>query len=531
MFLKRMELKGVIQHYHDAVLPLSRREVAGFLTRIKASEHELTSVDRDILGDYLVEFQYDIGGTTDQYYSFLDFPDTSIGSISGSFLSEKEKFLYAYADSNTSFFVDGLLTLDARRHSGDTLDGAHAEFVQFGGRIRGTVYHRIGYYLQGTNAQFWGSRELLGRDKQISQAYTLGILNAKNFDVVEGYVRYDADILSLQVGRERTLWGNGYGDKLTLSDSIRVFDFIRADAQYKSLKYTFLHGWLLGKKTNLVYDTTNHFVEPVVADKYFAAHRLEFSFPAVFDIGFQEMAIYSNRSVDLAYLNPVTLIESAQRSREERDNVFWEFDVQLHRWNNFELQASILFDDINFPKWGSNSWENRYAYQIGAMVVDPLQISNTAVAAEYTRIEPYTFSHNRSRDNDYGSLGRFLGHHIGPNADSWYFRVDCQPTRKLRTSVDVEIVREGNNIYDASGNLVKNVGGDYLVPHRTIDSEQKEFLGGDFVKTYISKISLAYEMVNEVFVDFHYEYRQRNDSELRTLTTDHDIGIALRVDF
>ena len=31
-FLKRMELKGVIEHYYDAVLPFSRREVAECLT-------------------------------------------------------------------------------------------------------------------------------------------------------------------------------------------------------------------------------------------------------------------------------------------------------------------------------------------------------------------------------------------------------------------------------------------------------------------------------------------------------------------
>jgi hypothetical protein len=530
-FLKRMELKGMLQRYHDAILPLSRSQVASHLVEAKAGDSSLTQVDKDILNEYLLEFRYDIEATADSNYSLLDFRDPAFSSTISSMFSEKQKYLYSYADTTATFFVDGLLTIDMRSRRGDNLGGTKAEFAQFGGRIRGTVYHHLGYYLQGTNAQFWGSRQLLAQDKQIGQAYTLGILNTQSFDLAEGYVRYEGGILSAEVGQERMLWGNGYGDKLILSDSVRVFPSIRADAQYKSLKYTFMHGWLMGHRADLVYDTVNKFVEPVVADKYFAAHRLEFSFPSLFDIGFQEMAIYSNRSVDLAYLNPATLIESAQRSRDERDNVFWAFDIQTHAVSNWEFQASILFDDINFAMWGTKNWQNRYGYQLGTMVVDPLRISNLSLAAEYTRIQPYTFSHNRSRDDDYGSLGRLLGHHIGPNADGWYFRADYNFSHRLIASADFELEREGNNTYDAAGNLLVNVGGDFLQPHRSQDSEEQQFLGGDYVRTYTGKMHVTYEFVHQMFLELHYQYQRRHDVSNALIVMNHDFGAALRFDF
>jgi hypothetical protein len=534
-FLKRMELKGIVQRYHDAILPLSRHEVAELLQTVRKKQEQLTTVEQTILDDLFIEFEYDIAGTTIGYHSFFDSPETTFASTVNGFLSDKEKFLYTYNDSNLTFFVDGLLTLDARRSTGDALGNENAEFMQVGGRIRGTVYQRFGYYLQGTNAQFWGSRDVLKRNKTISQAYTLNVPDAKNFDFVEGYARYDAGILSLQVGRERVLWGNGYGDKLILSDNPRVFDFIRADAQYKSLKYTFMHAWLLGKRSELTFslpsDTSYKFDEPIVGDKYFASHRLEFSFPQLFDIGFQEVAIYSNRSPDLAYLNPVTLLESAQRSREERDNILWAFDIQTHVMKNIELQASIFFDDINVPKWGTNDVQNKNALQIGVMAVDPLRVSNSAFSIEYTRVEPYTFSHNRSRDNDYGSGGRILGHHIGPNAESWYCRLDYLFDRKLRSSFSFEVQREGDNIYDTSGKLIKNVGGDILQPYRSIDSNQKEFLGGNFIRTLYGSAFVTYEIMNEVSLDFRYQYMQRENFGLNTKTVDHDFGIALRLDF
>ncbi len=533
-FFKRMELKGIIERYHDAVLPISRREVAQFLQTIKAKQSELTEVERAELDDFFVEFEYDLSGTTNNAHSLFGSSETTFTETVEKFFSEKEKYLYTYTDSNLSLFMDGLFTLDVRRSTGNTLGGKNAEFVQFGGRIRGTIYDHLGYYLQATNAQFWGERAVLQRDNAINQAYTLGVYDAQNFDFVEGYARYDAGIFSVQAGRERVLWGNGYGDKLILSENPRVFDFIRADAQYKSFKYTFLHGWLLGKRTMLQFtlpsDPTYQFDEPVVADKYFASHRFEFSFPKLFDIGFQEVAIYSNRSPDLAYLNPVTLIESAQRSREERDNILWAFDIQTHFLNSIELQATVFFDDLNFPKWGTNDVQNKNAFQVGLMAVDPFTIRNSTFAIEYTHIEPYTFSHNRSRDNDYGSGGRILGHHIGPNADSWYFRLDYLFTHRLKTSCAFEVQRNGENIYNG-GLLVQNVGGDFLQPHRDTDLNQKEFLGGNYIRTYNGSLLVTYEIANELFLDFRYKYQQIKNTGLNLTTTDHDFGIALRADF
>lgn len=534
-FLKRMELKGVIENYHDNILPISRREIATFLNTINKEENRLTETEQNQLRDFLIEFQFDISQSIDSSY-FLIENRSGIEWFDGERFADAEKHLYAYTDTTVTLFVDGLLMLDARRSEGDALGSEHSEFVQFGGRVRGTIYDNLGYYLQGTNAQFWGSRDVLRRDRHISQAYTLNILDAKNFDFVEGYVRYDGGIFSAQVGRERLLWGSGYGDKLVVSDNVRVFDFIRADAEYKAIKYTFLHGWLLGRKSQRTsplpppYPSTASLSEPIVADKYLGAHRLEITFPR-FTLGFQEMAIYSNRSVDLAYLNPVTLIESAQRSREERDNVLWAFDVKTHLLRNTELQATLLLDDLNFPKLGTSSYQNKFAFQLGAMVVDPFDLFNTTVAVEYTRVNPFTFSHERSRDNDYGSFYRILSHHIGPNSDSWFFRFDYQPAHRLTSSFRFEIQREGENVYDPVGGLLKNVGGDYLIPHLDTDPQEYSFLEGNRVNTSIGQAVITYELINELFFDARYQIIYRNDVANNFTTTDHDFGVAVRVDF
>ncbi len=245
-FLKRMEVKRLLEGYHDAVLPLSRKEVGGHLGAVASHRPELSAAEQGWLDDFLSEFQFDITGSLEGFDALLTPSGEKTSSVGSGFLGDRERVLYLYADSTVSLFLNGLLDADARRISGDPLGNAQATYVQVGFRMRGTALDHLGYSLQFTNAQFWGSRDLLARDPIISQSNALTVGDIQNFDFAEGSVRYDAGIVSAQVGRERVLWGAGYDEKMVLSDNIRQFDFIRFDAAYKAVRYSFLHGWLLG---------------------------------------------------------------------------------------------------------------------------------------------------------------------------------------------------------------------------------------------------------------------------------------------
>jgi len=535
LFMKRMELEGVLPEYPDGILPLSRREISEYLAGINERKDQLSDVERRLLEEYNVEFHHDISGFISGMNLPRDTSDHPVGPMPRRIQTRPQSYLYHYGDTNVSLFIEGLFTLDARGSVHRGADRRYVGFLQFGGRIRGSIGRGLGYYLQGTNAQFWGDRVILQQDKLLGQSFELNDVGVRNFDFVEGYVRYDAGIVSIQVGRERLLWGNGYGDKLILSDNPRVFDFIRLDAHYKTIKYTFLHAWLLGGKSNLLFtlssDTLSTFTEPVVADKYFAGHRLEVTIPSYLTVGFQEVVIYSNRAPDLAYLNPVTLIESAQRSREERDNVLWAFDVQTHFLTNIELQGTVLFDDINFTRWGTNDIQNKYAFQLGTMVVGPGILRNTSMAVEYTRIEPYTFSHARSRNDNYGSSGRILGHRLGPNADSWFVRLDHIFSHKVRSTISYEVGRRGDNVYDSSGALIINSGGDFLQPHRPGDPAEKRFLAGDVVYIHNMELFITYEIVNEVFFDIRYNSQKCVRPMSNESWSTRSYGAAIRVVF
>lgn len=534
IFLKRMDVKGIVERYRDAVLPLSRAEVGRYLTEVEAKADRLTSVERGWLKDYLSEFQFDIKGTTQGFHSLFGSEQPTFGAALGQELSGREKYFYFSADSVASFFFNGLATVDGRAISGDALGKTRAEYFQFGGRFRGTVYEHLGYYLQGTNALFRGSRSLLQRDPLLSQALTLYVTDTKSFDFSQGYVRYNYGILSAQVGRERLLWGYGNDEQMIVSDNAREFDFIRLDAQYKAIKYTFIHAWLLGTQSNLTFtlpfDTATKFVEPLIADKYLAAHRFSVSFPSLFELGFQEMYIYSNRSPDLAYLNPLILLESAQRARGERDNGIWAFDFKSHFFDGLQLMGTMLYDDIHLPYLFSGKYFDKYAYQLGMVYADPFSIQNTTLFVEYTRVQPYVFGHERSRDDTYSSLDMILGPRIGPNADSWFFRWDWLPTRNLFISARVSLDRKGQNVYDSTGALVRNVGGDFLVPHRPTDPDIVHFLDGVLVRSENIQFLITYEFINQMWLDAVFRYDAQNNTVTGTRSENKTFIVRVRTE-
>jgi hypothetical protein len=191
-FLKRMEIKGVLSNYHDGVLPLSRREVGEFLAKIAQKPQELTSTDSSFLEELLSEFQIEAQGTAEGFTRLILPVRGSFGSALGEEFSDREKFLFFHADSTLRVFANLLFDADARGGASDLIGSTHAEFLQFGGRIRGTLWGKLGFSAQITNAQFWGSRELLQQDPYISQSHALGVVNAQNFDFAESYIRFDA---------------------------------------------------------------------------------------------------------------------------------------------------------------------------------------------------------------------------------------------------------------------------------------------------------------------------------------------------
>ncbi len=515
-FLERMLTDKVIDSYSASMGPISRREAGNILKEVTAMKNKLSRTDKILLEYYTTEFEYDMYGTLKKSSNF--FSKNGVGEL---FSNKKQKYLYSTADSNVSFFWDGIGSIRYIGLDGDSSGKPHVLLGELGTRIRGTLFSSVGYYLRISNGvRLGGTSEdaqrtafvepiLLSTRKYVSEGN-------KTFDNYEGYLRYAPanDWMGLTVGREELSFGAGYIDKLFLSNhNSAPFDFLKLDLHYKKVRYSFFHSSIVGN------DSTGKQLDA----KYFVFHRLELGpfFNNSFKIGFNEMVVYSNIPINFAFLNPISFLTSADLNTElpgrNSNNTLLGLDFQVYPVKNLSVQGSFLIDDLNFETLGSDSAksnDNKFGYQAGINWQNAFTLPNLALVYEYTRIDPFVYAH-RQINNSYTNWNLPLGHSLNPNSDEHAFRLAYDFGSRVHVAVTYKMQRTGLNYTDSLGNFI-NVGSNILNGSEDF-ARKNTFLNGIRLNTNIIIAELEIEPIKQYFFSIkyqrrNYDYVDRNNS-------------------
>jgi hypothetical protein len=410
--------------------------------------------------------------------------------------------------------------------------GNNSTLMDIGGIFRGDYDGWFGFYLQGADGTQYGDRDVARLDPRVEQSFTFNNTKINFFDGTSGYARFQKGILSLELGRERVLWGTGFINKMVLSDNPQLFDFVKFDIAYKKLRYDFLHGWL-------VQPTTSTYVDSLVGNvkseqpKYVAISRLGYQATNRLSFGITQMIIYSNRPLEAAYLNPFLFWESAQRSMNDLDNSFLTFDGRYLITNGIELSSSIIFDDINFKKLFKKEWAastNRTEWQAGTMLTYPLLPPDVSFIIEYMQARPYIFSHPGVGEAlTYTNNGYLLGTNMQPNSARLSTRLSYQATSRLSLQLDYSHTLHGNNIYDSKGDLIKNYGGSVFNNSDFSEPFYSYLLDGNREVSDDLMLSMKYELLYGYYFGFVYEF---NQSKMNGSTDTNNIfWSSINIDF
>lgn len=523
-FLKSLEIKGALTNYNSSNLPHSRHDISLYLKQLAEKRYSLNRVEKNILDDLLIEFHYDIYRDLSEAFSFFDSFDLQMIID-----DTKQKFLYAYSDENASLFLDGVGFLSHRIFGGKSFDKTNISLGELGVRMRGTLYNDFGFYLRMSNGQQiagdYNSRVTASKydPKLKSQVKFLG---DKYFNSFEGYMRYESDnrAFALTFGRENLMMGYGYINKLFLSRGTSPFDFGRLDVRYKTLGYSFYYGNIRGDSLGVALESKN-----------VVGHRLDMNFTENFKLGLFESVIASNRPISFTYMNPLSFLTSADFSAEKgnESNSLIGIDCELKTGNKYGFQFSLLIDDLNFMTLWKNDVSNnanKFAFQAGVIFAEPLALNNTTVYLEYTRIEPFVYSH-RTNKSSYTHWGISLGHPLTPNSDEIALMLDYFVTNRIKFNFKYQYQRSGDGvILDSTGALIRNYGGD--INRGDGDGIVKnEFLMGNRTYRSILSFSLRYEPIRQYFIDFYYSLEIINKKYLNKVFYDQFVFITVSTDF
>jgi len=533
-FLDRMQTNKIITEYSSSMHPISRKQVASLLVEIKGKSNKLSKTDKQFLDDYLVQYEYDVYKTTKKSENFL--PKFKFSEI---FDNKYQKYLYSSVDSNASFYLDGMATAQYIGSSGDSLGSRRLALAQLGLRIRGTLYNALGFYLRLSNGARLNGGPSDSYDAQLGIQFDPILASTKKFqsegsqtfDSYEGYLRYatPSEWLAVTAGKTGLKMGTGFLDQLVISNQNSApMNFAKLDLQYKSIKYTFLNASLVGQ------DSSGNQLN----SKYLAFHRFEFGpyFNNFITFGFNEMVLYSNTSINFAFLNPLCFLTSAELNSElpgnTHNNALIAIDTKFFPVRKLAMQLTLLIDDLNFKTLGKKdktSDDNKLGYQGGFSWQDAFTIKSLNFVYEYTRIDPFVYSH-REINNSYSNWNLPIGAALNPNSDEHAVRLSYDVTSRLNLSLQYKIQHSGTNITDSLGNIEVNVGSNILNGSNDFVSYNYFLRGNRVDRTFITA-QLTWQPIRQYFLSFKYERRSINNKWENLTLNDNIFWGTFSVDY
>lgn len=501
-FLKEMNVKGLVDYIKEDDPVMSRFETSKLLKQIKFNETSLSTTEKRLLQKYLEEFSDNLNSeNTTQLFN----PRNNFLSDLSEMFSQKVKYLYGYKEDGNNIFLEGLGHFyHGQRFS--PLPTNNANLYDIGFRMRGTVFHQLGYNLTVIKGGVSGNNNLaeIIEPKLLSNyKWVENIENIGNYGFNYGYLKFHTEPmkemnLAVQLGREDITFGYGYGSKLVLSGDNPTLDFIKFNFDYGVIHFTSIHASTVG---NFSYDIRQRYT------KYLALNRLKLSFKNLFDFGIGETMVYSGRGIELGYLSPLAFYKFIEMDLQDRDNGTLWMDFQTNLIRKLQIQATFYLDEnILSNLQDMERFSNKTAYQLNAFWYEPFSIQDFSLIAEYTRIRPYVYSH-RISENTYTAFGVNLGHRIGPNADEIMFKANYNLNDRIRLTGEYRFSRKGNNVYDENGNLIKNVGADIFLSHTIVEENRAAiFLDGERINTSHLILGCRIEPVREFYFDIYFNY-------------------------
>ncbi|MCX7735122.1 MAG: hypothetical protein N2319_00275 [Candidatus Kapabacteria bacterium] len=498
-FLEYAYTKGILENFSLSTLPLQRKEIQEALKVIRLNDSSLSETDKKTLSLFEKEFELSYRQNATIFFSKSDTNQLLFSRI----FTDDEKYIYRYSDSSSSVSLIPLGSIENINKINNKNEFDKVFLGNLGFRLYGTIDNSLGYGLQVTNGVVLaGTRNLAIEESKITRNIKFVLLNS-DFDFSESHIRYSKDWFHFIFSRETRLIGSGLRQRLIISDNAPPMDGISLGAKFSNFEYRYSHFKLIGQPDSNV--PVGAFTK--IPPKYFVLQKFTLK-PSWGDISYFHSIVYSGRELEFAYLNPLSFLKSIEHSLRDRDKTTMGFDFNINPFRNVQISGTWMLEDIIISKIGTGFWSNKTAWNIALKYSLPFSAD---IGLEYTRIEPYMFTHfnvQNNRTND----GYLFGTYLYPNSDETSLQFRWFWGNRYPLIFAIIYQRHGNNIYDNNGNLVRNVGGDPFYVRLPKDSETVTFLDGDRSNSLSFSINAGFELFRGFNLQCYYLLRITNDS-------------------
>ena len=495
-FLKRMEARGLLTDYRDAVKPISRKVLASHLKALETAAEKMTDVERDEYEFLKGEFNYEL--------SILA-GDPQPSEIRWHVISES--------------FPGGIVNIEPNLQFSYTKVGDDNVRLRGQGiKTYGYVFQNIGYYFN-----FVDFREV-GKAVNPSKTNTPdpGIVLTKivgdeiEYNTTEVQFTFGVGAFNFSLEKMQNSWGLARRGNLIFSDKSPSYPQVKLRVPVTEwMDFVYLHAEL---NSNVVDSSRSYFTNSssvqnfyrnVDHAKYMAAHMIEFTPAHGVNVSLGESVVYSDRGPLLIYMIPMMFFKSAEHYNGDKDNVQWFGNLDLNLIRNVNLYGSLFIDELNIDDlFDPDKQRYQVGYTVGFQSYDIL-VNNLELNAEYTRLNPWVYTHKQPA-TEFTNNGYVMGNWMGQNADNLFLDLSYRPMRSLLLGATYEVFRKGGE---------KDIAYQYRLP-------SQRFLYGPLHEERSYGAYARYQFVRDGFLDARVGYRSTSD-EANNLRNDRKLGFSI----
>ncbi|MFP4164386.1 MAG: hypothetical protein ACLFVE_10420 [Chitinispirillaceae bacterium] len=318
----------------------------------------------------------------------------------------------------------------------------------------------------------------------------------RSSDLPRGGVVYDADWVELETAIDYLKIGPAVHFPLTLSGQTPPITYARAKLDLSILEYQHIVGLLRSQRDK---------------PKYLYAHRLSGSLAeGKFRFGLNEMIVGGSttdqqgpddphnslreqyygeeRDWEWTYFIPFVPFKFVEHYIGDKDNAAISFDMSLVWPTNFRFYGEFFLDDFLSPwKLFTDDFGNKWALTAGVQYFSELFSRDVSAGIEYSRVEPWVYTHFYGGSHRYDHFDKPLGSRLGPNSQAVIASCDIAVTKRIAAGVKLTSLAKDT----ARGSRITDVFQDFHKPNA--DSETKRFLGSGTVHHFRPGIYVAYD--------------------------------------
>jgi len=411
-FIDELANAGLVT-VNSAIKPYSRNFISKALEQADGQREKLNSRQQKDLDFFLLDFGKELHASKD-FKRRLD--------------------LFYYKDSIFSITVNPILG------------------VQVFHNDSGNFYHRWNgaeAWAYAGHFGFYASLRDNHESKRLSDPAYLNQFTASNykvdtkgggdFDEFRGGITYAWKWGSAGLVKDHFAWGDNYHGSNIFSGNVPSFTQLKFHVNpVPWFDFNYVHGWLVSDVIDSSRSWPNGSATRITYRyKFMAANMFSFTPWKKLILSFGNSIVYSDEILHPAYFIPFGFFKTIDHSLNSTGSNFLGqnsqlfFNVSSRNIRNVHLYSSLFVDEIALGRATDADKQSNYlSFKIGAHTSN-LGLQNLELTAEYTRTNPFVYTHYISTAT-FANSSFNMGHYLGDNAQEVYLAVAFHPISKLK---------------------------------------------------------------------------------------------------